>query len=117
MLTYNKDLKEKSNNLRNESTLSEVLLWKRLKSKQLDGFRFLRQKPIGKYIVDFYCHKLKLVIEIDGASHYENSGYDNVRDKYLENLGLSVLRISDARVKKKIEGVIYEIEEWIEKLK
>ena len=63
---YNPKLKTLSGELRNNSTLSEVLLWNMLKSKKMKGYQFMRQKPTDNYIVDFYCSKLKLVIEIDG---------------------------------------------------
>ena len=69
MIYYNKNLKAFSRKLRNNSTLSEVLLWSELKGRKILGYRFTRQKPLGKYIADFYCFELKLVIEIDGESH------------------------------------------------
>jgi len=68
-IRYNSKLKQLARNLRNNSTLSEVLLWNELKARKVKGLRFMRQKPIGHYIVDFYCSKLKLAIEIDGDSH------------------------------------------------
>jgi very-short-patch-repair endonuclease len=68
-IPYNKGLKQFSRDLRNESTLSEVLLWKELRGGQSRGYEFNRQKPLEKYIADFYCKKLCLVIEIDGTSH------------------------------------------------
>jgi len=67
---YNRYLKNISRKLRSSSTLSEILLWNELKSSKMMGYQFMRQKPIGRYIVDFYCSKLKLVIEIDGETHY-----------------------------------------------
>jgi very-short-patch-repair endonuclease len=69
---YNPKLKAKSRELRNNSTLAEVPLWNQLKGRKMRGYQFMRQKPIGNYIVDFFCSKLKLVIEIDGESHSEN---------------------------------------------
>ena len=66
---YNPKLKQLARNLRNNSTLSEVLFWNEVKGKKILGLQFLRQKPIGEFIVDFYCPKLKLAIEIDGESH------------------------------------------------
>ncbi len=63
---YNPKLKDKARELRNNSTLSEILLWKKLKKKQMLGFQFYRQKPIDNYIVDFFSYTLRLVIEIDG---------------------------------------------------
>jgi very-short-patch-repair endonuclease len=70
--TYNPRLKQIARTLRNNMTLSEILLWKEIKGKKVLGYDFHRQKPLGEYIVDFYCPKLKLVIEIDGDSHDGN---------------------------------------------
>ena len=78
------------------------------------GYKFLRQKPIGNYIVDFFCNKLKLVIEIDGDSHREdNFKYDMERQKWLESKELAVLRFDDLEVKKDMENVLLAIEGWI----
>ena len=79
------------------------------------GFQFSRQKPIGNYIADFYCSKLKLVIEIDGESHYGNEKKDKTRQAFLESLGLTVLRFDDDQVKKDMDGVLTVIDKWIEK--
>ena len=68
-ITYNPKLKALSRELRKQGVLSEVLLWAHLNGRKMKGYQFTRQKPIGNYIVDFYCSKLKLVIEIDGESH------------------------------------------------
>ena len=78
------------------------------------GFQFMRQKPIDKYIVDFYCSKLKLVIEIDGYSHASEEAHkkDMVRQKHLELLGLTVLRFDDRAVKQDLDCVIRTIESW-----
>ncbi len=75
----------------------------------------MRQKPIGRYIVDFYCSKYKLVIEIDGNSHSSEQARkkDIIRQKYLENLGLTVLRFDDRDVKQDLDGVVRAIESWI----
>ncbi len=106
-LPYNKNLKQFSRNLRNDSTLGEILLWKELRAKKM-GYTFNRQKPILKYIVDFYCKPLNLVIEVDGSSHdYDDSlAKDEKRQKDLESLGLNFLRFDDREVKKDSENVI-----------
>lgn len=78
------------------------------------GYQFMRQKPIGNYIVDFYCSKLKLVIEIDGKSHDGKYSYDMQRQSFLESMGLTVLRFNDTDVKKDISNVLMAIEGWIE---
>ena len=74
----------------------------------------MRQKPIGNYIVDFYCSKLLLVIEIDGKSHVHKSQEDMKRQKELEALGLSFLRFYDSDVKKNLDGVLKSIRYWID---
>ncbi len=89
-------------------TNAERLLWWKLRGKQLRGFQFNRQKPIGNYIVDFYCRKAKLVVEVDGGQHYTYDGRqkDRVRDNYMTELGLKVLRFSDRDIFENIDGVI-----------
>jgi len=110
---YNPELKNAARELRKQGVLSEVLLWNYLKGRKMNGYQFLRQKPIGEYIVDFYCSKLRLVIEIDGYSHDGNFNYDIQRQNYLESIGLTVIRFNDADVKRDIGNVIMAIEGWI----
>lgn len=111
---YNPKLKPLARKLRNNSTLSEILLWEVLKNKKMLGYKFLRQKPVGNYIVDFFCNKLKLIIEIDGDSHNEeNYNYDMKRQHWLESIGLTVLRFDDLEVKKDMDNVLMAIEGWI----
>ncbi len=105
LLTYNHKLQVRAKDLRNKSTLSEVLLWKYLKKDQT-GYRFLRQKIIGNYIVDFYCPVLRLIIEIDGSSHEGKEMYDSFRDKYFAYKGLRMIKFLDADVKSNIEAVV-----------
>jgi very-short-patch-repair endonuclease len=113
---YNPKLKQLARNLRNNSTLSEVLLWNELKRKQLKGYQFLRQKPIGNFIVDFYCSKLRLAIEIDGDSHQSpgNKKRDIIKDRYLDSIGISVIRIDDLELKNNISVVIENLSLCIE---
>ncbi len=65
----NKDLQKKAIEMRNNMTKAEIILWSRLRMRQVDGWKFRRQQPIFDYIVDFYCHELKLIIEVDGEIH------------------------------------------------
>jgi very-short-patch-repair endonuclease len=115
ILPYNQSLKEFSRHLRNNSTLSEVLLWQYLKNGQMHGHTFYRQKLIGKYIVDFYCPKLRLVIEVDGDSHYTDEAMVNdvVREELLSDMGLFFLRYDDLEVKKNIGNVLLSIESFV----
>ena len=113
---YNPKLKQLARHLRNNSTLSEILLWKLLKGKQMKGYDFHRQKPIDEYIVDFFCPRLCLIIEIDGVSH-ELKGLDDIkRENRLKSLGFHILRFADLDVKKNMEGVLTAIENWIDDL-
>ena len=110
-LPYNRTLKEFSRDLRSHSTLSEILLWQKLRASQFRGYAFNRQKPLGNYIVDFYCRKLDLVIEIDGNSHeYEETILeDEERQRVLEQLGVYFLRFPDVEVKRSMASVLNEI--------
>ncbi len=83
---------QRARELRRNQTDAEKLLWKHLRSRQLNGYKFRRQFPIGNYIVDFVCLSLKLIIEVDGSQHMCNINYDNSRTQYLENQGFQVLR-------------------------
>ena len=111
---YNPKLKELAKKLRKDSTLAEILLWNELRARKMKGYQFMRQKPIGNYIVDFFCSKLKLVIEIDGASHSDKLKKDRIRQERLGALGLKVLRFQDITVKKDIRSVLRAIELFIE---
>lgn len=111
MLNYNKKLKQLSRNLRNNLTDAEKLLWSKIRMKQLKDCQFYRQKIIGKYSVDFYCHSAKLAIELDGGQHYSDEGMekDRARDAYLASLGVKVLRFSDKEMMMNTDGVLKTI--------
>jgi very-short-patch-repair endonuclease len=112
-----KDLKSFRSSLRNRSTSAEAVLWKILKSKNLDGRKFRRQYSIGSYIVDFCCPSEKLIIELDGDPHgdYFKIQKDENRDKYLENLGFTVLRFENRFVFQEPEFIKNEIRKVINK--
>ena len=111
MHTYNKYLKVYSRELRKNMTDTEKLLWSKIRVKQLKGIQFYRQKPIGDFIVDFYCPKANLVIELDGGQHYseDSKAKDDQRDEYLRKMGLRVLRFSDREVFQDSSAVIEKI--------
>jgi very-short-patch-repair endonuclease len=111
---YNPRLKQIARKLRKDMTLSEILLWQHIKGKQLLGYDFHRQKPIHEYVVDFYCPRLKLVLEIDGDSHVGKEEADKIRQEKLESLGLTVLRFWDWDVKSNVDGIVEHLREWIE---
>ena len=111
MLQYNKKLKHLARYLRKNMTDAEILVWSKIRRKQINGMQFYRQKATGNYIVDFYCPKGKLVVEIDGGQHYESEDArkDRERDRHLQMIGLSVLRFSDLDVLRNINGVLEKI--------
>lgn len=115
MLSRNKNLKYPARELRKNMTEAERILWGRLRRKQLKGMQFYRQKVIGNYIVDFYCHQANLVVEVDGGQHYTKSGTesDESRDSYLNSLELKVLRFSNREVLTNVEGVVEKILEYL----
>ena len=91
-------------------TPQEISLWMKLKGDQL-GCKFRRQHSIGNFIVDFYCPKAKLIVEIDGSQHQENERYDAKRTENLTNLGYRVLRFWNNEVNTNMDGVIMKIQE------
>ena len=113
-LHYKNNLNLLAKKLRKAGILSEVLLWRELRQKKL-GYRFLRQRPIGDYIVDFYCSVLRLVIEIDGeASHNTKIDKDIIRQKEIEKFGIKFLRFTDKDVRYNLAGIIVAIKSGIE---
>jgi len=117
-IQYNPKLKNLARNLRNNSTKAEIILWKYLKRKKLRGYDFHRQKPIENSIVDFFCNNLMLAIELDGYTHgfEEVLVKDEIKEKRLTDLGVTVLRFTDRDVIDNIEGVLKSIEDSIDKI-
>ena len=103
-LKYQKQIRSQ---LRTNMPKPEEILWQRIRRKQL-GVKFRRQHGIGRYIVDFYCPELNLVIEIDGDSHFSDEGKekDTIRDAFMEALGIKVLRFTNEEVMKQTESVL-----------
>lgn len=112
-IEYNPRLKQIARKLRKDMTLAEILLWKEIKGKKVLGCDFHRQKPIDEYVVDFYCPRLKLVLEIDGDSHDEKEELDKIRQEKLESKGLTVLRFWDLDVRANVDGIVEQLREWI----
>jgi very-short-patch-repair endonuclease len=109
---YNPKLKARARELRNNSTLSEVILWGYLKGKQMHGFDFHRQKPVDNYIVDFICCELYLAIELDGFTHLleETAKRDRKKGQRLKEMGIKLIRFWDEEVYNDIDNVLYAIE-------
>ena len=105
--------------LRNNSTAAEATLWKILKKRQVGGYKFRRQHSIGKYVVDFYCPELQLVLELDGEPHANlvNNATDSDRDEFIESNGITVFRYENRWVYEYPEVIIQEILEFGEKKK
>ena len=115
-LPYESKLIAKAKQLRKDATKQENHLWyDYLKDYP---FRFQRQKAIGNYIVDFYCHRAKLAVELDGSQHYEEDAlqYDIQRTEFLNSLGITVLRILNVDIDKNFEGACMEIDKTVCKL-
>ena len=107
---YNQNLKKFRKKLRNNPTKSEVVLWKYLKNGQM-GCKFRRQCSIGKYIVDFYCPEIKLVIEVDGITHNDETVYDKdvKKERFLTDLGLRVERYGADKIFHNTKDVTFAI--------
>jgi len=117
---YNKQLKSLARKNRSDMTKAEVKIWNDLlRKKQFYGFRFLRQRPIKNYIVDFFCKELNLIIEIDGFSHHDEIIYlkDIKRQKELEVSGYHFLRFTDEEVSSDFDNVIRTMEIWLDNYK
>jgi len=115
IIPYNPKLKELARDLRKNSTLPEVLIWKSIKQKGL-GVQFHRQVPMLEYIVDFYCHEIGLAIEIDGSSHDFNDVNDMQRQKELEAYDVKFIRFSNGDVLNNMFSVSLAIEQKVEEL-
>ena len=103
--------RQRATNFRHNPSDAENLLWAKLKNRQLEGIKFRRQHPVGAFIVDFVSLEEKVVIEVDGSQHMENSEYDTRRTDWLESEGYRVLRFWDNDVLTNIEGVYWRIME------
>ena len=102
--------------LRKNMTPAEQKLWAVLKDRQLDGFKFRAQHPVGRFIVDFYCPACRLMIEVDGSAHYSQADYDTARTEQLESHGYKVLRFTNDEVINHLSDVLTTIYQTITKL-
>jgi very-short-patch-repair endonuclease len=102
-------LLEAAKELRKNMTPQEKMLWGHLRANRMSGFHFRRQQIINGYIVDFYCHKAGLVIEVDGPIHLKQKDYDLERDEQLKSRGLTVIHIKNEEIEQNLEGVLEKI--------
>src|SRR5450830_1914986 len=107
---YLEELRILARNNRKKLTKSEAKLWYEYLSKRPLGYKFLKQKPIGRFIADFYCSEILLVIEIDGGSHNSRKNYDEGRDLEMSRRGIKTIRFTDKQVLSDLKTVIKEIE-------
>jgi very-short-patch-repair endonuclease len=117
---FNKfDQKEKRRELRNNMPKAEVVLWKHIGRKKVLGYRFLRQFSISSYILDFYCPRLRLAIEIDGDTHWKDEEivYDKKRQTEIEHLGIQFLRFNNEEVFFDLNSIMQRIEMKVKELK
>ncbi len=115
IIPYNPQLKELAKELRNNATKSERVLWKSLSGKQCFGYDFHRQKPLGNYILDFFCQELMLAIEVDGVSHNQEDvrARDKEKEAFLNGLGITVLRFQDNDIYPENRDALAEIERYV----
>ena len=126
MATYNiimigeerKALRKRARTLRNNMTKAEIILWSRIRLKQINGYKFRRQYPVFDFIADFYCHELKLIIEVDGGIHTlpEQAKSDEYRDNLLKNNGYYVIRLTNDEVETNLEGSLLIIKSVISEI-
>ena len=100
---------DRAKELRRTSTQPERLLWLALRNGQVGGLKFRRQHSIGPYVVDFYCHSAKLVVEVDGMSHDDKARQDAARTDHIESQGLRILRVTNEDVMRNLDGVTREV--------
>ena len=111
----NRELVKRARKLRCSMTTAEIFLWSRLRSKQIEGYKFRRQEPIYDYVVDFYCNKLRLIIEVDGEIHSlpEKRDSDKKRDKVFNMNGYHILHLTNSEILDEIEQTINKIKSFI----
>ena len=104
----------RSRSLRRSSTRAELTLWRYLRDRQLGGFKFVRQEPVGLYFPDFVCRERHLIVEVDGGQHAESVA-DCERDAFLTGLGYQIIRIWNNQIFENIEGVLQMLQSELEK--
>jgi very-short-patch-repair endonuclease len=112
----NQKIKRKT--LRKNLPLAEIILWDRLKGRQLEGYKFRRQYSVEDFVIDFYCPELKLAVEVDGDSHYTEDALlsDRKRQIEIETFGIRFLRFTNREIYENVEGILLKIEEQIKQI-
>ncbi len=107
-------IRDTARRLRREQTEWEHSLWERLRRRQLDGFKFRRQHPIGPFFADFFCPEARLIVEIDGSQHADELARDNSRTDLLRDAGYDVLRFWNHEISSDIDSVVQRIADALE---
>jgi very-short-patch-repair endonuclease len=102
-------IRDTARRLRREQTEWEHSLWERLRRRQLDGFKFRRQHPIGPFFADFFCPEARLIVEIDGSQHADELASDESRTEFLRKAGYDVLRFWNHEISSEIDSVVQRI--------
>ena len=107
--------KDKRRFLRKNFSKAELLVWSKLRDRQLNKDKFRRQYGIGPYVVDFYCPTAKVIVEIDGDSHFQGNApeYDAIRQRFLEGLGMKVIRFTNLDVLRNLDEVFLAIRDYL----
>ena len=118
-LYNNKTFRDRRRELRNNQTHAEKLLWKHIFRNKVFGLRFLRQYGVGPYILDFYCPKIRLGVELDGSIHKEkeNKIYDKDRERFLESLDINIIRFWNYDVLNNLAETLNKLQNKIKSLK
>ena len=103
------DVQATARRLRRPQTPAEARLWAHLRGQQVDGLKFRRQHPIGRFITDFYCATAHLIVELDGESHEDRQEYDTERTAWLTAQGYRVIRFTNEDVHQRLEMVLQTI--------
>ncbi|MBU1017754.1 endonuclease domain-containing protein [Patescibacteria group bacterium] len=105
------EFRERRRKLRSESPKAEIILWGELKNKQVEGLKFIRQYGVGPYVIDFFCPALKLAIEVDGDSHFQEGAeeYDRRRQRFIERFNIHFLRFTNTDIYENLDGVVEEL--------
>ena len=106
-------LQEQARCFRRNPTQAEERLWEELRKKKMKGLRFRRQHVVGRFVVDFYCARYKLAVELDGCVHQDQRDRDHERQRFLEEKGLRVLRLSDELVLQNVQQALFRIRQTI----
>lgn len=106
-------MQTRARQLRQDQTASEALLWEQLRDRRLAGYKFRRQHPLGRFIVDFYCAEKRLIVELDGPVHDQQHERDAVREAALRDQGYQLIRFTNAAINSDLAGVCQQIIETL----